>query len=360
MIGIVIREMPYLKILDPIMNELHVRGQKYVLYFMDSHKGEKEYARPTIKRLIKSSEKSVLGASKTKSFSNDWQLLNQFAHDKITKVVSVEVWMWAKGYLKELKRRNIKTYSILYLSDSLWQPNPHCIQDVDYTYYASDYIRKVQHDFLGMPINENKTKFIGSPIFDPLINAPSNGNNILVLLPNLRMEHVHSAFGNKDNFIKIISKLSTAGNLIFKARKKQWFPTEIKKYSNNIVEDGEKMYPPEIASLLQQSYTTVMFFSSGIYECVYGGNYIVNIPLPLNRWGWDTKKMKQYFDVKSENLYQFDGVVESITQQTILSPQWAFKPRRVDIERRKLWIDHFIGLNPADGVKSIVNDIINN
>jgi hypothetical protein len=356
----VIRETPYLKILDPIMCELIARGQPYIIYYMDNYKGGKEYARPRMQRMLASSEKAILGAQKTKSFVNDMQLLSQFSHDKIDKIISVEIWLWAKWYLNELAKRKIRTYSILYLSDSLWQTNPNCIKDIDKIYYTSKYLMQVQHDFLHANIDDKKTKFIGSPIFDPITSVPCNGNDILILLPNLRQEHVCSSFGSEDNFIQIISKLSKAGDIIFKTRKKQWFPQGIKKFAKKIVEDGDKMYPSEISNLLRRSYVTVMFFSSGIYECVYGGNYVINIPLPLNRWGWEKSKMQQYFDISGENLYQFDGVVKSISQETILSPQWVFRPDRIDIERRKLWIDRFIGSNPENGTKCIVDDIINN
>ena len=82
---------------------------------------------------------------------------------------------------------------------------------------------------------------------------------------------------------KIISKLSKCGDLILKTRKKQWFPEEIKKYAKRILDDGDLMYPPVTSNLLAESFCTVMFYSSGIYECVFGGNYVVNITIPLNR-----------------------------------------------------------------------------
>ena len=57
MVAVIVRELPYLKLLTPIMFELHKHGVKYILYYMDSFKGEKEYSRPTVARLKESNEK---------------------------------------------------------------------------------------------------------------------------------------------------------------------------------------------------------------------------------------------------------------------------------------------------------------
>ena len=180
----------------------------------------------------------------------------------------------------------------------------------------------------------------------------------MVLLPNLRVEHVPVSFGNKENFFKIIEKLSHGGDLIFKTRKKQWLPNEIKKYAKEIVDDGDKMYPPVIADLLKKCYTTVMFYSGGVYEAVYGGNYVLNIRLPLKRWAWEKNKLKEYLKEDGNSLYDFNGVVESVGQKTILQDDWEFKPRSADPINSGLWVEKFIGPEICGRTKLIVLDII--
>ena len=124
MIGVVVRELTYLKALEPIMNSLHDSGAKYIVYHFDAPRGDKEYNRATLPKLKIASKQAVQNASGIKSFANDKQLLQMLIKDKINKLVSLEIWLWAKSYIKDLKKHNIKTYSILYLTDSLWQKDP--------------------------------------------------------------------------------------------------------------------------------------------------------------------------------------------------------------------------------------------
>lgn len=358
MIGVVVRELTFLKVLQPIMDELHDSGAKYILYHFDAPRGNKEYNRATLEKIKQSSTRIVKNAHKVKAFPNDKQLLKQFVHDKITKLVSLEVYLWAKGYLKQLKQNNIKIYSILYLTDSLWQPSPECITAMDRVYYTSEYIKSTHLDFLGIKGNPRRDRTLGNPIYNNLMNKVSDGKDVLVMLPNLRAEHVPVSFGSKENFVKIIKTLADGNNLIFKTRKKQWLPAEIKQYAKEIIDDGDEMFPASITKAFRETHTTVMFYSSGIYEAVYAGNYVVNIPLPLKRWGWDKGKMKEYFSTEDWNLYNFRGVVESVTQKEILSGSWKLKKKDIDIDARIHWISKFIGSVPMLSEKVIVKDIL--
>jgi len=356
MIGVVVRELTYLKALAPIMQQLHTQSASYNLYHFDAPRGDKEYNRATLSKLKKAHPASVQHAKQIRAFANDNQLLSQLIQDKVTKLVSIEIWLWAKGYLNSLKKHNIKTYSILYLTDSLWQ-DPACITTMDKVYYSSQYLMELHHEFAGIKADRKRDQFLGAPVFDPLLNKPSTGKDILVLLPNLRKEHVQVAFGNSKRFFDMMDKIAQGGNLIFKTRKKQWLPNEIKKYAKEIVEDGELIYPPVIADLLKRCYCTVMFFSSGIYECVYGGNYVYNITFPLKRWGWNKDKMKRYFSTTAPSVYQFPGAVESLEQDTVLG-DWKFEPNQIDPVMRKAWVEKYIGCEPCSGAKQIVMDIL--
>jgi hypothetical protein len=360
MIGITVRELTYLKILQPIMDELHQANTPYVLYHFDAHRGDKEYNRASLANIGKSSESIIKNAAKVKAFKDDKQLQQMLVHDQITKLVSIEIWLWAKSYIKFLKDHNIKTYSLLYLTDSLWQSDPACVTSMDRVYYSTDYLMRAHHDFAGITHDARRDRCIGSPIFDGILNKPSDGKDILILLPNLRGEHANVAFGSAANFLTIMDKIcaNRENRYIFKTRTKQWLPEQIKKYATEIISDGDKMNPPIIQGLLKRSYCTVMFYSSGIYECVYGGNYVLNIPLNLKRWGWDKSKMKEYFSTEEHNVYQIKGVVESINQDNILKPDWTFQPKHIDSIARNYWVEKFIGSSSLNSSRIIVKDIL--
>ena len=87
MIGVVVRELTYLKVLQPIMEEFAKLGVKYVLYHFDAPRYDKEYNRATLDRLKRSSNTIVEKARKVKAFHNDAHLLEQLKHDKISKLV---------------------------------------------------------------------------------------------------------------------------------------------------------------------------------------------------------------------------------------------------------------------------------
>lgn len=355
MIAVVIREMTYLKVLTPIILEFIQKNIPYAFYYMDSNKGDKEYLRPTLERLKKNNSILIDKSRVLRSFSNDEQLKKQLVRDKITKLVSLEIWLWAKSYINFLKKHNIKTYSVLYLTDSLWQKSPNSVVDIDRIYYSSLYLRDLYLNFVNVPFNPERDRCLGFPGLDSI--SGKCGDDILVLSPNLKQEHVKSAFGTKERFIKIIEKIhSTNPNLIFKSRVKQWLPKEIESMAKEIVYDGDIMYPPKIANLFERTFCTIMFYSSGIYESVYASNFITNIELPLNRWSWNQLKMKKYFSDQPGSLYNWSGVVESFSQEGFLRSNWT--PKYMDLIEKESWLDKFVGKNRLHISKNIAKDIV--
>jgi len=352
-IALVVRELTYLKALHPIMVELKKAGQQYIIYHYDMFRGAKEYNRATRKKMVQSSREVMAGAKKIKAFADEKELQKGLLHDRITKMVSLEIWLWARKYMDFFKKHNIKTYSIMYLTDSLWQPDPRCATSVYRVYYSSRHIMEKHHKFAGIKYNEVRDKCIGSPIFDSLAEE-TEGEDILVLLPNMLAEHVRATFGTKANFNKIIEKVCEYKKPIFKARKKQWIPKIVKNGKHEIIFDGAQMYPPKISELLQRSFAVVMFLSSGVYECVYSGNYVINITIPVKRWSWSKDKMQEYFSTKPQSLYNFEGVIESHSQEGFLSGD--FNPRRIDKDKQKDWVKSF---GVASGASNIAQDIIN-
>lgn len=355
MIGIVVKELPFLKLLTPIMDELYNRGVPYILYYMDVAKPNKEYARPTIPRLSINS-KIVSHAKKVQAFTSDSQLFGRLVGDKITKIISVELWLFAQNYMGFLAENKIKPYSINYLTDTMWQHYP----SAGNVYYTAEHILNTSLAFNNLP-RKPEYKTLGSPLFDCINREQNTKSSVMVLLPNIRSEMVSLAFGKASTFIKIIDKIYKGHpNLIFKTRKKQWLPGEIKQYASSIIDDGDVMYPNAMSSILKSTKTTVMFYSSGIYECVYSGSYVLNIPLSFNTWRWDKTKLAKYFSTAPGSLYQFDGVVESITQKQVLEDTWKFTPKTANPQATEQWIKQFIGNLPPNNTKAIVDDILGN
>lgn len=353
MIGIIVKELPFLKLLTPIMDELHNRGIHYILYYMDIAKPNKEYARPTIQRL-KLNGKIVEHANKIQPFTDDQQLFSRLVGDKITKIISVELWLFAQKYTGFLAEHKIKPYSINYLTDTMWQNYP----SAGNVYYTTEHILNTSLAFNNIP-RKSEYKTLGSPLFDCINKNQNTKSNVMVLLPNVRSEMVPLAFGKAGTFIKIIEKIYKGHpNLIFKTRKKQWLPGEIKQFASSIIDDGDVMYPNAMSNILRNTKTVVMFYSSGIYECVYSGSYVLNIPLSFDTWRWDKTKLAKYFSTTPGSLYQFEGVVESITQKQVLEDTWKFTPKVANPQATEQWIKQFIGNVPVNSTKAIVDDIL--
>lgn len=356
MIGIVIRELTFLKVMTPIIRELHKLGNEYILFHMLSPRPGKDYVCPKLERIIKSARDIVENAQKVISFTNDDQLMKQLIANKVDKFVSVEIWLCNKRIPEKLRGNGIRSYSIQYLTDSIWQP-AQSITSVDRIYYISEYVMKMHQKFSGAKFNPNRDRCLGSPIFDSI--RPNKGDgDILVLTPNIRGSHVNFVFGSSKNFVKIIEKLSRAGNLIFKTRKKQWLPEEVKKYAKEIVHDGEIMYPSSSVDLFNRCHSTVLFYSSGIYEAVCSNNYVFNITIPLKFFRWDKAHKNQYL-AQEGGLYRFPGVSESIEQNTILSDSWKFTPHKIDKDKREKWLEKFVGNLPSNSSELIARDITN-
>ena len=358
MIGIVVRELTFLKVLHPIMEELHQAKVPYVLYHFDAPRGDKEYNRATLAKLKLSSPTVVSNAAKVKAFANDGQLRKQFVHDKITKLVSLEVYLWAKTYIDELKKNGIKIYNILYLTDSLWNSDIKNITTSDRVYYSSYYLMNFHLNLLGLKLDPGRDRWLGSPTYDSMKTYDDrHSEGILVLLPNLRAEHVEVAFGGKKNFIKIMDNIVRGNekNLVFKTRKKQWLPAELRNYGAKIIDDGDVMYPPAIVDAFNNCHCVVMFYSSGIYESMYAGKYVVNIPLNLKRWSWDKKKMKDYFE---SPVYDYKGAVWNLSQEEAASKDFVFRPPKVDGISQEDWLSKYIGMAPVNSSKMIVEDIL--
>jgi hypothetical protein len=348
-IGIILREISYLKCLYPAIVAL----PNAYLFIMDCPKGDKEYDRPTINKI-----KSILPKAKNQiiAFDSDKKLYSLLISNKINKIISLEIGLWGKSYLPELHKANIQTHSISYLTDSLWQTSAKTISNLDHIYYCSEWLRDMALNFAGAPYN-SKRDHIASPMFD-IIKEEKSNNKVLVLLPNLKQDQIKSAFGNQESFNKIINKIeSFAGkeNIIYKARQKQWVPDYLK--NKVIVDNLLEPYPPIITEIFKQTTTTICFYSSGVYESVLAGNYIINIKLPLDRWNWNKDKLKEYFSDAQNSLYNWNGAVKSYDQPTILQPNFAFISEP-EPDARKKWLNHYIGKQPENATDAIIKNIL--
>lgn len=331
MLAVVIRDLPYLKILQSVVEQLK---EPYILYHYDTYRAEKEYLRASKININKAAKSITEKAHKIVAFSNDNQLKTWLFRDDITELISVEIFLWAKKYIRELKAGGIKLHNYLYLTDSLWLSDSACITSFDKIYYPARYIKETLLEFLNL-----KEDIVRDHIYNTFTSIPNTGNKVLVLLPNLQQDHINKAFGSKERFLQIIKQLAQHHTLVFKARQKQWVPPELTQYGQ-VVMDGVIQYPPAINDLFAKTHTTVMFYSSGVYEAVSAGQYVVNIPIPLDRWSWDIGKMKKY-NVYSA-LYNSPGVVENVSQEEIINGKWQLDIGKYNTVAREKWIKEFI------------------
>jgi hypothetical protein len=96
-----------------------------------------------------------------------------------------------------------------------------------------------------------------------------------------------------------------------------------------------------------------LFYSSGIFEAVYGGQNVINIKLPLNTWRHDSKKLGEYFN---GDLYNYAGVVKSVDQDSVLNK--SIKIDNLNLDKQIEWINRFIGAGGQNSAHRIAIDIL--
>jgi hypothetical protein len=343
-VAFVAKELTYLKLLQPIMGEFRKIGVDFILFAMDTYKGIKEYNRPNKARLIKS-----LGYSPTIiPYNSDAVLLQHLKKYGIRKLVSVELGLWCDRYKGFFKENQTKTYSLSYLTDSLWQ-GPKSMVGLDRVYYTSRFLMHMAHNLSGVKFEPNRDRCLGSPLFDQVSNLDNSAaKDVLILMPNGCDKH---AFGSNKNFRGILEKFGT--NLRIKSRQKQWMPSLDKSTYKDIVFDGDIMYPSAISNLFKETKATVMFYSSGIYEAVFANQYVINVIPPHLKWKWDPKKLNTYFN---SGVYNHPGIVKTVTQQDVLDGKVKVEP--VDRQKQLEWIAKYIGINKYFSYEMIARDIL--
>lgn len=356
MIGVVVRGISILKLLQPIMIEFNRLGEKYIIYHLDIPRGSKEYDRASISNINKSSKSIVDNAYKVRAFGKEKTLIDMMVEDGITKYVGSEIGFVMQPFIPYAKSKGIKFFSIQYMTDSLVNGNKKHITDMDKVYYTTSYIMKMQHELHNINFNPNRDVVVGSPIFDALSKVPSSGDNILVLLPSVYKPEFISTFGSDNNFMKIIESLNSKYNVIFKTRKKHYFPKSID--DNMLYFDDNQMYPSKIVSLLQDSFMTIMFNSTGVYEAVCGGNYVVNINVPMDSWVTNAEARERTNKFFNSDLFNYNGVIKNIKLNDIISGNIKVEPARISHEAMTRWIDLFVGPVSECSTK-IARDILN-
>lgn len=356
MIAVVIRDFAHLKIMHLIMKRFIRHKLPFIVIHYDVPRASKEYNRATLKRLKLSSGDIIDKAKKIIPYKNDQQLIDILVKNRCKKLVVIEFPLTHRTIRKKIKKNGIKVYSINYLTDSMWINDYSAITDVYRTFYTTEHIRKFHFDLMNKPINNEITKCMGSPLFNQVKNI-SSGDETAVLLPNIRASEVPKAFGSPKNFISIIKNIhKQTGPLIFKTRKKQWMPIEIEKFAREIVYDGNIMCPSALSKVLKRSNKVIIFYSSGIYEAVYSGAYVINIISDKGQWRWPINILNKYFSDSPGSLYNFNGIVKSVNTKDAVSGNFSLDG--FNQEQRKKWIEMFMPNIPDSPVDAIVDEII--
>lgn len=355
MIAIDIREITSLKLLQPICLYLLKNNVPYIITHYDADRGSKEYNRASLRNISKSSIAIVSGAKKILPYDNDGKLLKIIRNNRVGKFVSIEVFLCYNKIMDDLKRAGVKVYSLQYFTDSVWTATPKYYREIDSVYFSSKLLMEKSIEYSCAKFDKKRHKFLGMPVYDQFENI-GTGNNILVMLPNIRADYVNKFFKSTSRFMKIIEGLSKKGNLIFKTRKKQWMPPGLKKYSSDIIFDTDCMYPSSIVGALGKSYAVAIFFSSAVYESVMANKYVINIKTPLVYRNFNKKTLTEYFSIADDTLYNFSGVVETIPQNDIINGN--FSVQNIDNTRLLEWKNKFVGNCGFNGAELIAKDIL--
>ena len=343
MIGFVVRELTYLKVLQPLIQEAVKCDCEYIVYYMDCPHGAKEYNRPTAANMSSTFDGLPV---KLAPFSTDAELKCLLVKDRIDRLVSVEVGLFGHEFVGFLRSNGILVCSIAYLTDTLWQPSS-MFDGLDRFYYTSKYLMELHHRFSGAKYDPARDRCLGSPLFDGLTKLDNtSASKTLVLLPSVYESDLEAYFGTKERFLQMMRALGS--DLLLKTRKKHWAPHELGQPI--VFDDDTKVYPPITTRLFTQSHTTVLFLSGGVYEAVCANQYVVNIKIPTNYWPWNQQNMLEYF---SGSAYNYESVVKSIEQEAVSSEHCV-----LDQTARKEWLAKHTDNVDSNSSALILEDIL--
>ena len=350
MIGFVVRELTYLKALQPIIQAAQARGIDHIVYHMDRHMGAKEYNRPTTERMLR----SFGGTVRLSAFQTDQELKEQVLRDRIDCFVSIEVGLFKQAFGSFWHDHGIRVCSIAYLTDTLWQPS-NMLDGLDRFYYTSKYLMELYHRFSGAHYNPARDRCLGSPLFDGLCNVRNDqATATLTLLPSIYAGEIEAFFGSTERFIGVLK--SFGHNQIFKTRQKHCIPEQARQFSPThsiLLDDPNQVYPPVTTRLFGGTHTTVLFYSSGVYEAVCANQYVVNVRMPTDAWGWSKSNMLEYF---GGSAYNSGGVVQSVDQDELLSGRVVLG--KLDQTARKEWLARHTDNADSNSSELILEDIL--
>ena len=341
------------RIILPIIEELNKLGQECVLYHKYNpnwrNSGKKSSSHLTSQKIKRMLEVADLNVKKIVSWEKREALYKALKTCNISKLIGVDIGGWQSDLCD--KNIDIKTYSISYLVDFLWSPNNYPTR----VYHTTEYIMRFQQNLKKILYNSDRDKCLGSPLFDKHKFDVKN-RDITILLPSWREKQIKTAFGNKiglyPELIKKIIQTNTDDDnyFVFKTRAKHWVPSGVLDLADEIIIDNYPLYIQETSNCFDRSYTTIMFNSTGIFEAVLSGNFIINIPI---KW-----QKSPFFDDRGDGLYSFDGVVQSLSLPKILSGKQKVEPKHIDATAQKQWIEKFVGDIPVNSAEAITLDIL--
>ena len=129
----------------------------------------------------------------------------------------------------------------------------------------------------------------------------------------------------------------------------------IQQKSINKIQESDKT--DVVNSVLDVSKNIFMFYSNGIYEYVLGGANIINFDIRITE-NHHNNYLRSYFTNQRDYLYNYDGVVKTVG---ILSSytDWNFEKYNYSSEKKKKWIDRFLGIEDLINIsKNIAAEII--
>lgn len=358
MIGIIASWVSNFRILLPIIDELNRLDEEYILYYRYKpswRDKENSFVFLTDLKINKMSEDIIGRAKKVERFGSIDDLHKRFKEDGISKLIGVEIGHIAERF-KKVGYTQTNTYSVSYLTDSVWGPAEK-INSPTRVYYATEYIMKFQHNLLGVKYDQERDRCLGSPLFDYRHKFNIEKKDVTLLLPSEGQKKLTEAFVKLERYRMIIERIVENAKdndyLIFKTRPKHCIPYGILDMADEVIIDNAPLYSKNVPDCFDRSFCTIMFGSTGIFEAVLAGNYIINIPI-----NWDLRGTNRFFSLERGNMYNFPGVSRVIPVKPIFKRKVKVRPQRIDPDAQKEWIAKFVGDIPDNCTKAIVSDIL--
>lgn len=333
--AIVIGGMSQFKIMKPIIEYMAFLGIPYYLFLYKGFSKKRAYNNLRENKINKVSKVILFSAKKVvwyKDFDRFCALIDK---NKINKILSVE----ASNFSLQIKQimPNLKIYSIGFFTDSCFGKKK-AVNACDVIYHTTLRCMETLLQSYNMNFRPSRDKVFGSPMFDCIAEERPLEENIILFVPTLYKAEVNKVFYDEKTFVQVLRGFLKNPKVLIKSRRKQYLPKcIISEYKDRIHYDGNNIYPTKTSQLFGNSIASIMFYSSGIYEAIIGGQYIINCRINTGRWGRYKTGMSNYLT----SIYtETDNLIKNVDPNDVKKDDFELPMQKVNFEKATQWIEN--------------------